>query len=201
MLPAHERLHAGDPSRAHGDHRLVQDAELLALDRETEVRLELEQRHGVRVHLLVEHLVARLAVRLRAVHREVRVAEQVVGHVVARGRQRDADAGAHEDVLSLQIERALELDHDALGDARRIVHGRRVVDQHRELVAAEPGDRVARADALLEPPRHRHEQLIADGVAERVVHDLEAVEVEEEHGERVLLVEPRAADRAAQQLA
>ena len=36
--------------------------------------------------------------------------------------------------------------------------------------------------AALEPARDRHQQLVADVVAERVVDDLEAVEVEEQHG-------------------
>ena len=37
-------------------------------------------------------------------------------------------------------------------------------------------------DHLLQPPRNRHQQPVAIVVAERVVHALEAVEIEEEHG-------------------
>ena len=56
-------------------------------------------------------------------------------------------------------------------------------EQDGELVAAQPGDGVAGAQARLEPPRDRDQQLVADQVAEAVVDDLEAVEVEEEDGE------------------
>ena len=59
------------------------------------------------------------------------------------------------------------------------------VQQNRELVAAQPRERVALPQARLEAPRHRDEQLVADQVAEAVVDDLEAIEVEIEHREPV----------------
>ena len=62
---------------------------------------------------------------------------------------------------------------------------RRRVEQDHELVAAEPADGVARAqDAFGCRARDGLQELVAGGVPERVVHALEAVEVEEErrHG-------------------
>ena len=58
-----------------------------------------------------------------------------------------------------------------------------LVEENRELVAAEPGERVALPQARLEAARHRREQLVADQVAETVVDDLEAVEIEIERRE------------------
>ena len=58
-----------------------------------------------------------------------------------------------------------------------------LVQQNRELVAAQPGQRVALPQARLEPARHRDEQLVADEVAEAVVDDLEAIEIEIERRE------------------
>ena len=52
-----------------------------------------------------------------------------------------------------------------------------------ELVAAEAREGVARPQARLEPARHRHEQFVAHHVAEAVVDDLEAIEVEIQHRE------------------
>ena len=61
-----------------------------------------------------------------------------------------------------------------------------VVEQDRELVAAEPGDRVAGPQVAASSRRaKRDQQLVADGVAEAVVDELEAVEVEEQHGAAV----------------
>ena len=59
------------------------------------------------------------------------------------------------------------------------------VQQNGELVAAQPRQRVSRPQARLEPARHRDQQLVADQVAEAVVDDLEAIEIEIEHREPV----------------
>ncbi len=61
-----------------------------------------------------------------------------------------------------------------------------VLDQDGELVAAEARDGVARAQRLLEARRDRGEQLVAGGVPEAVVDELELVEVEEEDGDRAV---------------
>ena len=58
------------------------------------------------------------------------------------------------------------------------------VEQDQELVAAEPGDDLGRAVGRFEATRHGHEDLVAHLVAEPVVDGLEAVEVEDEHGDR-----------------
>ena len=59
-----------------------------------------------------------------------------------------------------------------------------VLAEDHELVAAEARRGVAGAQHVLEPPRDVDEQLVAGPVAERVVDDLEAVEVAEQHGQR-----------------
>ena len=53
-----------------------------------------------------------------------------------------------------------------------------VLAQHRELVAAEPGGGVARAQQGGEPMRELDQYGVTGGMAEPVVHRLEAVEVE-----------------------
>ena len=54
--------------------------------------------------------------------------------------------------------------------------------QDRELVAAEAGDDVGRAQPLAQHARDARQQAVAGGVAEGVVDGLEAVEVEHERG-------------------
>ena len=71
---------------------------------------------------------------------------------------------------------------------RDVERGGRVGDlvgQDDELVAAEAGDGVGRADRLLEPRGERAQEGVAGVVAERVVDDLEAVEVEQQHRRRM----------------
>ena len=55
-----------------------------------------------------------------------------------------------------------------------------VLEQDAELVAAEPGRRVAVAQAAAQPGRHLPEQRVAGGVPEAVVDGLEVVEVDEQ---------------------
>ena len=50
-----------------------------------------------------------------------------------------------------------------------------------EFVAAEPGDRIGRPHRPHQPAGHRYQQRVTDAVAEAVVHDLEMVDVDEEH--------------------
>ena len=61
----------------------------------------------------------------------------------------------------------------------------RVLEQHGELVAAQPGSGVTLPDRLADALGDALEQLVADGVAEAVVDVLEVVEVEEHHDERL----------------
>ena len=63
---------------------------------------------------------------------------------------------------------------------RRIVE---VLDDHHELVAAQPRQQVGLPQGAGERGRHPLQQLIADAMAERVVDVLEPVEVDEQHAD------------------
>ena len=68
-----------------------------------------------------------------------------------------------------------------------------VLEQHGELVAAEPRDGVAGAQRGRDAPGERDQQVVADRVAEAVVDELEAVDVQEQH--RAAGLRDRAATR------
>ncbi len=72
---------------------------------------------------------------------------------------------------------------DPLRDARGVGLAADVLEQDRELVAAEPREGVAGAQAGLEPPGELHEEIVSREVPHAVVDALEAVEVEEDDGE------------------
>ena len=90
------------------------------------------------------------------------------------------------DATSAAGARRLALDGrgDAIGQLNRLIGIVDVLAQHDELVAAEPGDRVARSQDALDPVRHLHQQGIALVVAVLVVDRFEAVEVAEQHRQR-----------------
>ena len=72
---------------------------------------------------------------------------------------------------------------DALGELTGGVGIGHVLEQDRELVTAEPRRRVAGAQAAAEALGRRHEEPVTGFVAERVVHGLEVVDVEEQDRE------------------
>ncbi len=69
------------------------------------------------------------------------------------------------------------------GDEGGALLGPGVGEQHQKFVAADPSDRVAGADDGAKPPGDFRQDLVACGVAERVVGKLEPVEVEKENGQ------------------
>ena len=135
-------------------------------------------------------------VLLRAVHRGVGVAEQRLGRLELAARERDADARGDEHLAVGERDRLRQTAvRHALGELLRgrPRRGRRA--EHGELVAAEAGDRVARADRGAQPVGDGDEQPVAGGVAEAVVDHLEVVEVEEQHRD-ALVVELGVGERA-----
>ena len=91
--------------------------------------------------------------------------------------------------MPAELERRGERVEDLLRHDRGVVRPREVGDHDGELVAAQARHGVVPAHAVLEPAADLRQQLVADLVAERVVHQLEAVQVHEQH--------PRAAVAAA----
>ena len=90
------------------------------------------------------------------------------------------------------LERVAERRRDALGDRDRLGSAVDPVEQQRELVAAEPGEEVLAAHHALQATRDLREEQVADAVTERVVHDLEAVDVEVEDADRVAVARARS---------
>ena len=67
-----------------------------------------------------------------------------------------------------------------------------VAQQQQELVAPGPGHQVGVARRFAEAVGQEHDQLVADVVAKRVVHQLEVVEVDGDHGDTELVRRARA---------
>ncbi len=184
MRPARQRLDADDPTGGEVDDRLVGDAQLVALDRLTEIAIELDAGLDVGLHLRLVPAVRPGPLDLGPVHRQIGVAQQVVARLGAELGHDDADAGADEHLGDGDPERIAQRVDQALGGGVGLGVGRQLLEQDAELVAAPPADRVPGAHAGDKPRRDLLEQEVAGGVAERVVDRLEPVEVEVEHGER-----------------
>ena len=130
----------------------------------------------------VEQLDPAAAALLGAVHRSVGVAQQGLRSGVVVG---DGNADAGLDVQLLGPDRATvcrRASRTRLGECS-ITRGDDVVADDDELVAAEPGDGVARSDRPTDPFRGNRQQIIAGAMTEGIVDHLELVDVQEHHAE------------------
>ena len=82
VLPAHQRLDAEQFRRLEVDDRLELEEEFVPRQRLRQVVLEAEPLVELLLHARVEHDVAAFARGFRVVHRDVGVAQQVLGVVV-----------------------------------------------------------------------------------------------------------------------
>ena len=129
------------------DDRLVLEEELAALERAVDVVLEAQPLAQLLLHARLEHDVAPLAGGFRVVHRDVGVAQQLLG-VVAGLRKCDADAGRRCRYRRRRAAAARRMTRVIVAAIRST--SRRLVDaleQDRELVAAEARDGVGGARA------------------------------------------------------
>src|SRR5690606_5891242 len=100
------------------------------------------------------------------------------------GHDADARAEAERPVVPYELEVADQL-AERLGRAQRLVH-RAALEQHAELIAAEPREGISPADLGLQQSADLLQQLVARTVPARVVDNLELIEIDVEDGVRRL---------------
>ena len=96
-----------------------------------------------RMHRRLEDRVLALALGLRRVHRDVGIAEQVVRAIPFVATGGDADAGADRELLAFDRHGHLEGLEEPLANRQGPVQVGHVVEQDRELVAAQSRRHVA----------------------------------------------------------
>ena len=183
MVPAQERLGAARALALQVELRLIDEAEFAALERAA--KLGPEERAGARalVDLGGKELEAVSARLLGAVHGGVGGAEERLDILAVGGEKRDADAGADEELVAAdRYGRAQPLDQ-LLRHHRRILGTRQVGEHDGELVAGDARYGIAGAHPGLQTARRLLQELIAARMPERIVHQLELVQVDEQHAE------------------
>ena len=93
----------------------------------------------------------------------------------------DADARRDHRRLRAEQHRPCERRTDAFSGSQGVGGAHHVADEDHELVASQSGDGVAGPDDLGEAAPSLPEQVVAGTVAQRIVHHLEPVEVQEQH--------------------
>ena len=184
VAPADQRLDARHVAGVDVHDRVIVQFEFLVDQRVAQIRLMGAARVRLDTHRIVEKAPGVAALGLGAVQREVGILDELVGGRAVLGRERYPDAGADIQMIAVEIVGRRDGAEQPVGGADRgfalIALDRR---DNRELVAAEPRDRVGVANAGREPLSHHLQQFVADRMAERVVDGLEQIEIEHEKRE------------------
>ena len=141
MAPAQQRFAAGHPVAGKIDQRLVVDLEVAVHQRLTQVLLQGEASLRAGIHGRLEEAIGPAAVGLGAIHRQVRILDQLIEiSAVLRG-QCNADAGIARELVTEALiglpDRVMNAGHE-LHDVADVPD--RGLD-HGKFVTAEPRDR------------------------------------------------------------
>ncbi|MNC28185.1 hypothetical protein D3C75_763840 [compost metagenome] len=154
---------------------------------------------------------ARLAGRLGSVEGKVGSLQDIQGFAIVV-QWRDTDAGADHQGTTVHVQRLVQVVEDALGYLLGVAVAGEVVKQDDEFVAAEAEQLISRAQGLFQADCHFHQHAITDVVAEAIVDQLEAVQIDEQQrlvvtalallpeGLLHLLVKPDAVGQAGQRV-
>ena len=184
--------------------RLVDDLEFLAAQGQAQLVLDGAPALERLVHTLLEEAHALAAVALGAGERDRGVTQHRGGGIAVRGRERDADARRHQDLLASHMEGLAQGSDQPVHEGHDVAEIGDVHEGDGKLVGAEPGDDVALPQRAPDAGRHLAQHLIAAAVLASVVDLLELVDVEADDGDmRVVALHPpdgltkRLGERAA----
>ena len=165
--------------------------ELARGDRTAQVVLELDPLRHLIAHRLVEHRHRVAPAVLGLVHGGVRVADQCLGGRmrIVTGSEGEPDAGRDVELHPIEDERVPKAEAQPIRQVERLRDAHHAVQKDHELVAADPGDKVRGPHIRLKALGHFHKEIVAVAVPERVVHQLEPVQVQEEK-RHVRVVDP-----------
>ena len=183
MIPPQQSLEPDDRPVAEPNGRLVVEYELPSLQRIAQISLEVHPVADGRMLRRLISLVPPLPARLGRIEGNVSVAHQVLGRVLESGWPGDPDAEPHDHLALLHFERSSEMLEDALRQAGRLVFVEDGFHQDPELVGADSRHHVASRHDLPQPATDHAQDVVTRAVPERVVEQLEVIDVEREHGD------------------
>ena len=165
MVPANQRFQRNDLLAVAVEDRLVVQHQLVAFERVVEALFEREAAAVALVHAGREHLGLIAAQLLGAVHRAIGAFEERLDVIAVARKDADPDRCRDEQLVAFDAERMRERLQDFSRHSGDGLAARRIDEKDRELVAAEPRDRVGRAHATLQARRDLVQQRVAERVA------------------------------------
>ncbi|MNE18351.1 hypothetical protein D3C80_1113830 [compost metagenome] len=117
MLPAHQRLGADQFAAGQVVQRLVVDAQLLVIQGMVQGADQVDAMAGELGQFLGIEGIAFAAAALGFGQRRVGIAQDLLEGLRIAGKQADADAGAHVELMLLEVERCAQAAEQVLGQA------------------------------------------------------------------------------------
>ncbi|MDT4845737.1 hypothetical protein FQZ97_797330 [compost metagenome] len=182
MFPAHQGLAADHLAVGKARDGLVVHPQLLLFQGSAQGTDQFDALVRLLGHLLAVEGIGITPGALGLEQRRVGVAHHLFDIVLAVREQADAEAGADEQLATVEVEGLVQCAQDPLRQVGGLVCVWAVVPEQAELVAAEPGQGHAALQLLLQAQADQLQQLVALGVAEAFVDVLEVVEVQQQQG-------------------
>ncbi|MNF45226.1 hypothetical protein D3C84_263540 [compost metagenome] len=187
VLPAHQGFEAAEAVIGQIRHGLVQQAELLLLHGLDQPLLQGHPLPHLGHHLGGVEQMAVAAPALGLMHGIVRRTDEAVRGQAMIRVEGDAYAGGEPYPLRSYVGRIVEPVLQPLDQPLQVLGLPDIRQQHQKLVCAEPGGEIPRAQAVADALRQQLEQQIPGAVPQVVVDQLEAVEIDEQQGEGLLV--------------
>ena len=189
VAPADQGLGAGDRSGAQVHDGLVLQLELVHRQCRPQLRHLVDPLLGGLVHGRGKHQEGVPAAFLGLVHGDVGIADEFLASQ-ARFPQPDTGAGREGDRHTAGNDSVLQRFAEP---GSGLQHGLRVLvrDEHREFIAAEARDQVARSGRGAKPQGRLAQHGVPGGVAEAVVDEPEGIKVHQDQGRLAVPCRPR----------
>ncbi len=182
VVPVDEGFHAHQALVGNAHDRLVEHADLAALDGMLEVRAHHSAFVALGAHFRLEQLDAVRARALGAVHRALGFAQKLLGGRLLAVIHRDADAARQHDVAAADLHRRAQGAAHPFGqhgDVTRLGVGG---EQDGELQRVHAGERVLLAEMAREAARDGEQDAVIRGEIGRAALVFQGVDLDEEDG-------------------
>ena len=186
-LPAQQCLPPHQAACPDFQFGLVVQGQFLMLQRLLEARLKQHTALDFFGQIVAEHSEAIAAGRFGAMQGQIGIAHQDAGRLAVGRITDDTDADADPQAIIADIEFPPHGVQQGLPHLLGLFGGG-VFQQDHEFVAAETGQESGSRQARPDAPGDRHQQQVAVFVAQRVIHVLEMIEIQQHHSTRCRLI-------------
>ena len=186
MMPVNESFKSRDFIGGNVDKGLIVKLELASGESIAQALLEVEPLLHLCVHLGLKKTDRSAPIGLGAVQGKIGIANSLVGRRTAVLPDGDANARAYHRLVAVDLVGLAQAGDNAMCQRRGLGRVRETHLHNGKFITAHPRNGVSTAHYRAETVRCHLQQLVAGWMPERVVDDLEAVEIEQVDGHDVI---------------